>query len=173
MTGMPPKFRLSGFALVQPTIIDLIKVCRQLPDDERVQYQAFQGVAFVPDEAAVRFACMEGPRWALVDADGEPIIVGGFTWIREGVWQDWLLTTPAAWERHWRTVTKVCRRVMDQMLATEAHRLQCIALAGREGARRWYGALGYRHEGVLRQFGHNREDAVIYSRIDQQEVSHG
>jgi hypothetical protein len=166
MSPMPPKIEFSGFALVRPTLVEILMVCRQLPKDERRQWEAFSGTAFVPDEAAVQIAASSGPRWALITASGEPLFVGGFTYLREGVWRDWLLSTPAAWEQHWRTVSKVCRRVLDRMMATEAHRIECVALADRTAARDWYRLLKYEYEGCLRKFGAGGENAVIYSRVN-------
>ncbi|MGH8259279.1 MAG: hypothetical protein ACREUG_06265 [Steroidobacteraceae bacterium] len=166
MSGNPLAIALKGFALVAPTILDFISVCRQLPADERRQLEAFEGAPYVADEVAVRFAASAGPRWALVTAPGaQPVIIGGFTWVRQGVWQDWLLSTPAAWDQHWRTVSKVCRRIMDRMVGNEAHRLQCIALADRTSAHAWYRILKYDFEGRLRKFGAKGEDAVVYGRV--------
>jgi hypothetical protein len=92
-------------------------------------------------------------------------VVAGFDQIRPGVWQDWLLSTPAAWDKYWRSVTKISRRVMDEMLQQGAHRLQCVSLASRIHAHRWYRPLGLEREGLLRAYGVNGEDAVMYSRL--------
>ncbi len=170
MSGVPPPVQLSGFVLQPPSIVDFLTVCRQLPADERQQLEAFEGASYVPDEAAVRFAATPGPRWALVEVSSRsPIIIGGFHWVRAGVWQDWLLSTPAAWERHWRAVSKVCRRIIDRLLGNEANRVQCITLASRTRACEWYRLLKYEREGILRGFGAGGEDAVIYARTARRE----
>jgi hypothetical protein len=88
-----------------------------------------------------------------------------FNQLRPGVWQDWMFSTPEAWSKHWRGVTKIARRVMDFMLQGEAHRLQCVSLASRIHAHRWYRPLGLEQEGTLRGYGVNGEDAIMFARL--------
>jgi hypothetical protein len=54
---------------------------------------------------------------------------------------------------------------MDFMLRETAHRLQCVSLASRIHAHRWYRPLGLRLEGTLAGYGVNGEDALMYSRL--------
>jgi hypothetical protein len=147
-----------------PGLVDFLQVAHKLPEDEREQYEAFAGEPFNPERVAAAYSLRPGPRWVLV-AGGEPIVVAGFDMIRPGVWQDWLFSTPEAWTVHWRSVTKISRRVMDAMLRTSAHRLQCVSLASRIHAHRWYRPLGLELEGTLRGYGVNGEDALIFSRL--------
>jgi hypothetical protein len=145
-------------------LIDFLQVCSKLPADEIEQFEAFTGEPYNWQRAAALFSQRPGPSWVIV-ADGTPIVVAGFDQIRPGVWQDWLLSTPAAWDKYWRSVTKISRRVMDEMLQQGAHRLQCVSLASRIHAHRWYRPLGLEREGLLRAYGVNGEDAVMYSRL--------
>jgi hypothetical protein len=167
MTANPPQIDIcpKGFALVKPSIVDFLKVCAVLPDAARREYEAFHGRPYDVEQVALQFATAAGPSWALLNLTGEPIIIGGFTWIREKVWQDWLFSTPTAWTDHWRTVSKVCRRVIDRMMETEANRIQCIALASKATARAWYRCVGYEYEGCLKRFGAGGEDVVMYARV--------
>jgi|GEM_PF-445439 len=160
----------TGLALVKPLLADYLAVCYRLPEDERRQWSAFSdGGPFDPEAMAIQLAASPGPRWALVTSRGEPIAIGGFTWLRPRVWQDWLISTSAAWTDHWRTVSKTCRRIIDRMLATEARRIQCVALAERTRAHAWYRVLGYEREGLLRAYGAHGEDAVMFARVAQME----
>lgn len=147
-----------------PKLLDFVQVCHKLPADEREQYEAFSGKAYDPEEVAAVFSLRDCPSWVIV-ANGQPIVVAGFDMIRPGVWQDWLLSTPEAWSVHWRGVTKISRRVMDLMLRETAHRLQCISLASRIHAHRWYRPLGLVQEGVLHGYGVNGEDALMFARL--------
>lgn len=148
-----------------PKLADFFAVCSRLPDDEQEQFEAFSGQPYDAARVAAAFSLREGPAW-VVTADDEPIVVAGFDMIRDGVWQDWLFSVPEAWdERHWRTVTKTARRVMDAMLQAGAHRLQCVSLASRIHAHRWYKPLGLELEGTLRGYGVNGEDALMFSRL--------
>lgn len=148
-----------------PSLADFILVCGDLCPDEIEQYEAFTGQTYNPSQVAALFSLHQGPRWVLT-ADGEPIVIAGFDEIRPGVWQDWLFSVPAAWgPEHWRTVTRKCRKHMDVMLRTVAHRLQCVSLASRTRAHRWYGALGLQEGGRLPQYGAQRQDALMFHRV--------
>jgi hypothetical protein len=149
----------------KPHLGDFVAVCTQLPQDEREQFEAFTGETFDPARVAAAFSLRGGPAW-VVTADDEPIIVAGFDMIRPGVWQDWLFSTPKAWDaQHWRSVTKICKKAMDALLRDDAHRLQCVSLASRIHAHRWYRPLGLTLEGTLRGYGVNGEDALMFSRL--------
>lgn len=147
-----------------PQLVDFLIVLDNLPADEIQQYEAFTGQKWDPQEVAAAYSLHPGPKW-LGAVEGKPVCIAGFELIRPGVWQDWLFSTPAVWTDHWRTATKLCRKVMDLMLQKEAHRLQCVSLASRTAAHRWYRPLGYTQEGILRHYGAHGEDAVMFSRI--------
>lgn len=148
-----------------PFLIDFIKVCAKMPQDEREQLEAFTGEPYDIDGAAVGNFTAPGPKW-VIKVDDEPIIVGGFVPQRPGVWRDFLLTTPEAWDKHWFSVTRICRRVMDAMLLSgQAHRLECITPASREKAFKWYRVLGYNKEGLHPGYCANGADAVSFARV--------
>lgn len=148
-----------------PTLTDYMQVLPMLPVDEIEQYEAFSGETFDAERLAAIYSLHQGPRWVLT-ADGSPIVIAGFDEIRKGVWQDWLFSTPAAWSpAHWKRVTKECKRTMTVMLQTVAHRLQCVSLASRLDAHRWYGAIGLELEGPLRRYGAGGQDALMFSRV--------
>lgn len=149
----------------KPSLSDLLLVCDRLCDDERRQYEAFNGLKYDRDRLALALATKTGPSWVLC-ADLRPICAAGFDYIRPGVWQDWMVNTPEAFGRNWRTTTKHVRRVMDAMLDQDGtHRLQCVSLSTRTDAHRWYKVLGLAPEGTLRAYGSNGEDAIMFSRV--------
>lgn len=149
----------------KPTLSDILLICDRLPEDEREQYEAFTGQRFDRDTMALLIASKSGPSWVLC-GDGHPICAAGFDYIRPGVWQDWMVNTPEAFGQHWRTTTKHVRRGMDAMLdQTDAHRLQCISLASRIHAHRWYAVLGLAPEGTLSAYGANGENAIMFARV--------
>lgn len=147
------------------TLVDALLVCAELPADERLQYEAFVGRPYGAEDAACSAFAAPGLKWTIVADTGQPLVVGGFIQLRAGVWQDWLHSTPAAWApRYWPAVTRLCRRTMDTLLQTEAHRLQCVSLADRTRAHAWYRPLGLEYEGVLRGYGANGQDAKMFAR---------
>lgn len=156
---------IPGIRLAKPMLMDYAIVCHQLPEDQRRQWVALgSGQPFDSEEMALQLASRSDPAWTGIGLDGKPIFVGGFSYIRPGVWQDWLITTPEAWTDHWRAVSKVCRRMVDAMLE-DAHRIQCVALADRTRAHEWYRVLKYEFEGVLHGYGAEGQDAVMYARV--------
>lgn len=148
-----------------PLLLDFIKVCIKMPEDERAQLEAATGQPYDVDGAAIGNFSVIGPKWVL-KVDDEPIIVGGFALQRPGVFRDFMLTTPEAWEQHWFGVTRICRRIMDDMLYSGlAHRLECVAHHSREKAQKWYSVLGYNFEARMYGYYANGHDALLYSRV--------
>ena len=152
-----------------PYLLDFIKVCAQLPQDEREQLESFVGEKYDIDRAAVGNYEVPGPKW-VGKVDDEPICIAGFVRQRPGVWRDFMLTTPAVWEKYWFPVTRLVRRGMDAMLSSgEAHRLECIVPANRLAYRpeieRWYSAIGYTREAPLWRYCADGSDAISFSRV--------
>lgn len=151
-----------------PMLLDFVKVCINMPADEREQLEAFTGEPYDIDRAAVGNYSVLGPKW-VVKADDEPICIGGFVPQRPGVYRDFMLTTPKAWE-HWFSVTRIARRCMDAMLLSKtAHRLECICpvsrLEKRPEVEKWYRTLAYHREGTLFGYLASGGDAAIFSRV--------
>lgn len=152
-----------------PLLLDFIKVCLNMPQDEREQLEAFTGETYDIDRAAIGNFTVPGPKW-VIKSDEEPICIGGFVPQRPGVYRDFMLTTAAAWEVHWFAVTRIARRAMDSMISSGmAHRLECIApmqrLADRPKIEAWYQTIGYTREAPLWKYCANGSDAVIFSRV--------
>lgn len=150
-------------------LLDFLKVCARMPEDEREQLEAMTGEPFDIDGAAVGNFCVPGPKW-VIKAGDSPIVIGGFVPKRRGVWQDFLLTTPEAWSTHWFTVTRVCRRSMNAMLMSgQAHRLECIVPAvrvqNRPELKKWYKVLGYNEEGLHYGYCASGADAMSFARV--------
>jgi len=148
-----------------PVLVDFLQVTHALRKDEVEQYEAFAG-AFNPDEAAAVFFLRPGPKWCLTTDAGLTVAVAGFDLIREGVWQDWMFTRDEAWTgTNWRSTTRFVRRAMDGMLESGARRLQCVSLASRIDAHRWYSTLGLTLEGPLSCYGRQGQDALMFKRL--------
>lgn len=153
----------------QVLIEDLAYLARHMRPDEIEQDLAVTGdTEYDPQPAVLRMASVYGPKFVIL-ADNVPVVAGGFWQVRPGVWEGWQLGTMDGWEKHWRTITKVTRRLNDRMLARpEVHRLQLIGLAGREKTFEWYErSLGYTREATLRGYCANGADAVVFSRTKE------
>lgn len=154
----------------EPVLVDYIRVALKMPEDEQKQLEAYTGQQFTVDGCAIGNFQVAGHKWGIY-RDAEPLVIGGFSLERPGVYRDFLLTTPEAWAKeNWFHVTRICRRLMTAMLASKtAHRLECITPAPRLASRpelyKWYRILGYNNEGVLHGYCANGADAVIFSRV--------
>jgi hypothetical protein len=153
-----------------PLLGDFLYAAIHMPQDEREQIEAFVGQKYDIDAVAVGNFMAPGPKW-VVRTDDTVLCVGGFKQQRPGVWRDYMLTTPLAWEKRYAfTVTRTCRRLMDAMFASkQAHRIECIAPAARLAKRpeleRWYRHFGYYNEGVRYGYCANGADAIAFARV--------
>ncbi len=139
------------------------RICHQMRDDEIVQFEAFVG-AFDPEVAARGFINTPGLRFTLLDNNGEPVMAGGVFETGSGKWQTWMMATKTGWSTHWRSITKACVWMIDELFSQGARRIQTIALADRIEAIRWYEhGCGLLYEGTHKEYGNGGEDAVTYA----------
>lgn len=142
-------------------------LCERMRPDEIEQYIALtQHDTFNPDLVALTFMNMPGLKFTLIDDDCLPVCAGGYHEVLPGIWQSWMVGTMDGWEKHWRSITKGSRWLMDGLFQMGARRLQTTALASRAHALQWYErSLGMQREGVMRGYGRNGEDVVMYGRV--------
>jgi hypothetical protein len=142
-------------------------LCEQMRPDEREQYVALSfAAAYDPEIAAANLINLQGPRFAVLGADGMPVCAGGFHEIQPGIWQSWMVGTMDGWSTHWRSMTKAARWLMQALFDNGARRLQTNALSSRTAACLWYTrSLNLKFEGVLRQYGRNGEDVSCFGRV--------
>lgn len=156
--------------MVRATPADIILLCQQMREDEREQLAAFfPGFdnGFDPDEAArLLIPKTQGVAFTLLDDDSRPVCAGGWETVADGVMQSWMVGSMAGWEKHWRSITKGSRWLMDTLLESGVRRLQTNALASRQDACRWYvDGLKMRPEGIWRGFGRQGQDVAFFSRL--------
>ncbi len=156
-------------SLADPCLTDFLYICDNLPEDEQRQFAALSGVPFDADNAAINCQLAPGPKWVMLAEDGKPLAVGGYSQIRKGVWQSWMLAPESSWESHGTEITEHVNTVRKQM-QKQGHRLQTLVLSDRAKARAWYGRIGLEHEGTLRAYGANGENIEMYSTITEESV---
>lgn len=163
-----------------PLLADFFRVAANLAPDQRVQLEVMTGRPYDIDGATIGNFISPGPKWVVKygedehqfeRGEGVPIMVGGFNPQRPGVWRDFMMSTPEAFEKEfWFTVTRVCKRAMDAMFESgEAHRLECLVPAARIQSRPelvdWYKLLGYTQEGLRYGYCANGADAIAFARV--------
>lgn len=148
-----------------PQLFDFLAVCHELQADQIEQIEAFSGTKYNPDAIAAQYYLSAGPRWAAVK-DDKVLAVAGFHSVAPGVWQDWMFSTEECWApENWYPMTRIVRRALTAMLKVDAHRLQCVSLASRIHAHKWYSCLGLRLESTLQAYGANGENALMFVRL--------
>ncbi len=167
MSLIEQSIKVRGLAIDRPLLRDYDRIARDMRPDEIAQWLALTGeTAYDPEATARAFLGVGGIAHALIGPDGHAVLVGGHERIRPGVWRGWLMGTMAGWAAHGFGISRVCRRLQDNLLRSpHAHRVEVIALASRKPAHVWYErALGLRYEGLLRGYCADGSDAVIYAR---------
>ena len=144
-------------------------LCERARDDERIQYAALSGHEFYdPERAWYEFVGLtqQGPHFTALDAENMPAAAGGYHMVFPGVWQSWMVGTQEGWDNHWRSITKGCRWLAEQLFDQGARRLQTSALASRTDAIRWYvKSLKMEPCGVWEAFGIHGEDVAMFQRL--------
>lgn len=150
--------------IVDMTLLDVAYVCNHAMADEVQQWAA---LGMTVEQAQRAIVAMQGISYAAVADDGTPLAVGGFTRVRDGVWQAFMATTPECWDREGAAVSEACRQLCDDLLASgQCHRIEIVALASRVRAGKWYQrALGATLECVAAKWFPDGSDAAIYARV--------
>lgn len=143
----------------------LLEVCIALPEDERKQLASLSLAPYDGPALAAGLLTTPGPKYAVVTADDEAVVVTGATFERAGVWRVWFLATDRAWTKYAEVVTNIAQGLMQMMVHDfGAHRLEVVCKADRAKARRWYERhLGLSFEGILRAYGADKSDFALYS----------
>lgn len=142
-------------------LLDVLRVLAEAPEDQRAQYEAFTGNKWSIDGVAKHIVGLTGPKWTIA-LPNKPVAVAGYVPIAPGVYRDWMVTTGEP-----ISISKHVREVMEDMLKLGARRLECVSLASRVRAHRWYGTIGYELEGTMRKYGTGGEDALLFSRVEK------
>lgn len=147
-------------------LTDFLHAAWYLPDDERRQFEAFTGAAYDHESAALGLYQSQGPKWALLAPDDEPLAVGGYRPVVPGTFDSFMLVTSRGWTEYGRAVTRQTIRAINKMFGEHgARRLQTLCLADRKAARGWYEKIGLQYESTLVAYGANGADAVMYTKV--------
>lgn len=155
--------------LTEVTLVDLLTVCMDLPEDEIEQIEAFTGHSFDPEEVAADIYVSGGMKWTCrVEETSEPLVVAGYSRVGAGVWRSFMLANEHAWAEFGGEVTHHVIDVMERVTQGKEHiRLETICLATRKLAQRWYKRIGLERESEMRSYGVKGEDAVMYVKTNK------
>lgn len=147
--------------LRSPNLVDTALCAMNLIEADRTQWREFAG-RFDPDFVALECWSYPGPRWAICTEDGMPLAVAGCRMVRAHVYQTWFLSGTELWT-HGKKVTEVTQKVMREVLADDAHRIETICLASRKDTRAWYESVGLHFEAEFPNYGVSGKSAVQYA----------
>lgn len=150
--------------LTDVTLVDLLIVCKGLPEDEIEQIEAFTGEAFDPEQVAIQIYTSGGLKWTCrIEETGEPLVVAGYFQVGATVWRSFMLANERAWQEFGGEVTHHVKEVIARVAQGQQHiRLETICLSTRKLAQRWYKRIGLTYEGTLQSYGFKGENAVMY-----------
>ena len=106
-----------------------------------------------------------GPAVTLLNDTMEPIACAGVLVMWEGLGEFWMIPSRYV-PKYPKTVWKEAKDFVNGSIAKfNLHRVQATVREADETATRWIERLGFQKEGVLRCFGANGENHVMYSRV--------
>ena len=163
------KTRQEKTEITDVTLVDLLIVCKGLPEDEIEQIEAFTGKAYDPEDLAVKTFTMDGIKWTCrIKETGEPLVVAGFFQVGVSTWRSFMLANERAWAEFGAEVTQHCKEIVDKVAESEEFiRIETMCLESRERAQKWYPSIGLEYESLLRNYGVNGENAVMYVRVNE------
>ena len=157
-------------SVLEPNMMDLLKLCSRPRKDDVDQYIELSGKQWDVDEVANDLYSRIGLKFVLLDDDNEPLVAFGLDEILPGVWQTWMIGSQGAWDKHWRAITRNCRKIMNGLMENErVRRIQTIALVSRVETCKWYErGLKMSQESIAKGFGVTGQDIVCYVRLREQ-----
>ncbi len=100
-----------------------------------------------------------------IDEEGLPVFSIGLFPHRQGVFDVWLVTTDRM-KDHTISIIRDVRAWMVEMVETHGiHRLQAFVDPNFPDGERFVAHYGFEREGLLRAYGANREDFVLFARV--------
>lgn len=97
--------------------------------------------------------------------DGQPVAFVGMFAVNERVGQLWGFFNRSIQKNLKSIMTALKGLVVMVVVENRFHRLQAVCREGNDKAHNLISHFGFEKEGVLREFGANRENFVMYSRI--------
>jgi hypothetical protein len=148
--------------LAKADLGSLLYVCRNLRADDAAEVFATRWNDDPDELAAQAFQTWGRFNWVAFGDDGIPIASVGAVPSWNGVWQGWMMATDRFPEigKH---LTKWMRQVMiPAVVEAGCHRAEARSAASHSLAHRWMEMLGAKPESVLRRYGREKQDFVLF-----------
>lgn len=105
-----------------------------------------------------------GPAFTLLGKNDQPLACGGIFIQRHGVGEIWMLTSRELINNPVSAV-KAGRYVMERADRMNLHRVQATVFINDNRGRRYVEAFGFVFEGLLRKYGPDGSDYLLYARV--------
>jgi hypothetical protein len=148
------------------TLVDVLMVLNDLPQDEIEQIEAFSGAQFDAENMAMQIMSMPCPKQTCYEKEtGDPLGVAGFAQLGPTLFRTFMLVTNKAWADFGAEVSVLTRRGLKDFIKGHQHvRVETLCLASRDEARAWYERIGLKYESTLHGYGACGESAVLYTK---------
>jgi len=148
--------------LAKADLGSLLFICRNLRECDREELFATR-FGDCPDElAAEAFSRWGSLAYVAHGEDGIPIAAIGAVPLWGGVWQAWMMGTDRFHEVG-KQLTRWARKVMiPSVVAAGCHRAEARSLGSHPDAHKWMEMLGAKRESVLRRYGRDKQDFVLF-----------
>lgn len=163
-----PKKKVTSFEIVPfGDLKDPIKALRQITRHLRKSdMDEVRGIAGSMDYKDLAYLIAGIPGFKFVAMN--PILqtyygVGGFTAVRMGVFEGWILGTNNFQKAYIPLTRAIKRDIIPAIIAGGAHRLECKSVATHEEAHKWLEVMGAKYEGTHYGYGMNGEDFKTYA----------
>jgi hypothetical protein len=148
--------------LVKADLGSLLYICRNLREADRDELFATRWSDDPDALAAEAFTRWGEMAYIAHGQDGMPIAAIGATPCWGGVWSAWMFGTDRFGEVG-KGLTRWVKKVMiPSIVDAGCHRAEARSLGSHAVAHRWMETLGAKPESVLRRYGRNKEDFVLY-----------
>lgn len=149
------------------TLQDAIHVVRNMRANDRRCVEALLGEITDEEFAINRFQAY-GPAWTILQA-GEPVAIGGVTFVHDWVGVLWMLTTDRIDGQSWRKLIRLGRNIitkaMDPANQYQKRRIEAHVLKGWDAAERFACHMGLQYEGTRRRAGYRGEDFETWAIV--------
>jgi hypothetical protein len=148
--------------LAKADLGSLLYVCRNLRADDAAEIFATRFTDSPDELAAEAFSRWGNFSYIAFADDGMPVASVGATPLWGGVWAGWMMATDRFGEVG-KPLTKWMRKVMiPSVVEAGCHRAEARSSAAHATAHRWMEMLGAKRESVLRRYGREQQDFILF-----------
>jgi len=147
---------------VRADLGSLLYVCRNLRQADRDEIFATRWTDNPDELAAHAFQHWGEFSYIAHGQDGMPIASIGAVPAWEGVWSAWMMATDRFPEIGKQLTRWVKRSMIPAIVASGCHRAEARSCSDHTSAHRWMESLGAKPESVLRRYGREKQDFILF-----------